>query len=90
MNPELRADCLAMKQSSKARLPGIPSLAGTHFVGVLPRLLRDPLSLYGEATAMGAIVRLRLPLSPAYFISSPELIQDVMQKRAQMRSLTQL
>lgn len=59
-------------------------MGGSLLLGVLPRLLRDPLSLYAEATGMGEIVRLRLPLGPAYFISSPELIQDVIQKRARI------
>jgi cytochrome P450 len=66
------------------RLGDVPTITGSPLLGVLPRLLGDPLSLYSEATALGGIVRLRVPLGPAYFISSPELIQDVMQKRSKI------
>jgi cytochrome P450 len=70
--------------TSASLLPGIPTLAGSALLGVLPRLLRDPLSVYVQAAGLGDMVRLRLPFGAAYFISSPELIQDVLQKRAKL------
>jgi cytochrome P450 len=51
-------------------------------LGVLPRLLRDPLSVYVEAASLGDVVRLPLPLGRAYFLSCPELIQEFMQRKS--------
>lgn len=72
------------------RVKDIPTIAGSPLLGVLPRLLRDPLALYSEATQMGDIVRLRLPFRPAYFVSSPALIEELMQKRAKTFQRTPL
>lgn len=61
-----------------------PVVPGSLLWGVLPNLLRDPLALYAHAATLGDMVRLRLPFGQAYFLSAPELIQDVMQKRAKL------
>ncbi|MDB4989861.1 MAG: cytochrome [Myxococcaceae bacterium] len=60
----------------------VPKLRGSLGLGVLPGLFRDPLSVYREAAALGDLVRLPLPVGRAYFLSSPALIQEVMQKKS--------
>lgn len=60
----------------------VPKLGGTPVLGVLPALLRDPLSVYKEAASLGDLVRLSLPIGRAYFVSSPGLIQEIMQKKS--------
>jgi len=71
-----------MTSSLTLRHGRVPTLPRSSILGVLPRLLRDPLSLYTEAAALGDLVRLPLPLGYAYFVSSPALIQEVMQKKS--------
>ena len=71
-----------MKTALTLHAGRVPKLKASPVLGVLPRLLRDPLSVYREAAALGDLVRLPLPIGRAYFLSSPELIQEVMQKKS--------
>lgn len=71
-----------MTEALSANVLGTPVLPGALLLGVLPDLLRDPLTIYTQASQLGNLVRLPLPFADAYFVTSPALIQEVMQERA--------
>ncbi|MBC7801269.1 MAG: cytochrome P450 [Gemmatimonadaceae bacterium] len=57
-----------------------PMLRGLPVLGVLPALARDSLAVFGQARALGSVVRLAVPgRHPLFLLADPEHIRHVLQ-----------